>query len=85
MSSDEALNHLLSDTNLTWKLVDSRVIAVYEARCEEQPLSSAQCPNSEQTLSKYPIYVPGLEETWIYGSQTTGSHSPPYWWSTLGG
>lgn len=73
MSSDEALNHLLSGSNLTWKLVDSRVIAVYEAHCDEQTQSSPKCPNSEQTLSKYPVYVPGLEETWIYGSQTTGS------------
>lgn len=73
MDSDEALNHLLSDTILTWKLVAPRVIAVYESRCEEQAQSSTQCPNSELTLSKYPVYVPGLEETWIYGSHTTGS------------
>jgi iron complex outermembrane receptor protein len=73
MSSDEALNHLLSDTKLTWKLVGSRVVAIYEARCEEPTQSSAQCPNSELTLSKYPVYIPGLEETWIYGSHTTGS------------
>ena len=39
MSTDEALNHLLRGSSLTWKLVDSRVVAVYEARCDEQTQS----------------------------------------------
>ena len=74
MDTYEALDHLLADTELSWKLVDSRIIAIFEARCDNPAITSERCLNSSQTLSKYPLFVPGIEETWIYGTHTTGSH-----------
>ncbi len=73
MSVNEALDLLLVGTKLSWELVDARIVAVFETRCEELNKPSEQCPDSNQTLSKYPAYVPGIEETWIYGTRTTGS------------
>ncbi|MBE9539586.1 MAG: TonB-dependent receptor, partial [Proteobacteria bacterium] len=73
LSANQALDHLLADTGLSWELVEGRIIAVFETRCNNPETSGDQCPDSSQTLSKYPLYVPGLEETWIYGTQTTGS------------
>jgi len=73
LSTKEALDHLLANTGLSWELVEGRIVAVFETRCSNPETRDEQCPDSSQTLSKYPLYVPGLEETWIYGTQTTGS------------
>ena len=70
---DEALDHLLADTDLSWELVDGRIIAIFETRCGVPGSADERCLNSSQTIGQYPLYVPGIEETWIYGSQTTGS------------
>ena len=70
---DEALDHLLADTELSWELVGDSIIAIFETRCGDPGSASERCLSSSQTISKYPLYVPGIEETWIYGSQTTGS------------
>jgi iron complex outermembrane recepter protein len=69
-NTSEALDSLLVGTGLTWALVDERVIAVYPLRCG--PEGSA-CVQPEELVAQYPIYTPGLEETWIYGTQVTGS------------
>lgn len=66
----EALDVLLSGNNLEWTLVDERVITVYAKTCG--PKSSA-CITPEQMVAEYPIYTPGLEETWVYGAPVTGS------------
>jgi iron complex outermembrane receptor protein len=73
LTIDETLDSLLVDSQLSWKLIDDRIIAIFETRCGDLDVESEKCPNSKQTLSKYPLYVPGIEETWIYGTHTTGS------------
>ncbi len=73
MDIDEALNYLLAGTELSWELVDGRIIAIFESRCNDPGAANGRCLNSSETVSKYPLYVPGIEETWIYGTQTTGS------------
>ncbi|GHD35274.1 TonB-dependent receptor [Parahalioglobus pacificus] len=69
LSSAEVLDRLLEDTDLDWELIESRIIAVYSKDCE----SSRDCASAADTISRYPVYVPGLEETYVYGSQMTGS------------
>ncbi len=69
MSPEAALYALLADTGLAWRLVDGRIIAVYDARCE----LTDSCPEPEQLLLQNPLYTPGLEELYVYGSQVTGS------------
>ena len=73
ISTDQALNHLLADSKLSWQLIDGRIIAIYKTRCADSAAENGQCPNPEQTFGKYPLYVPGIEETWVYGNRTTGS------------
>ncbi len=70
---NEALDHLLADTELSWKLVDNRIIAIFETRCDKPGIASKHCLGSRQTVGTYPLFVPGIEETWIYGTHTTGS------------
>ena len=69
MSSEAALRHLLANTELDYQLIDNRIIAVYDARCE----ITDSCPAPEQMLIRNPLYVPGIEEIYVYGSQITGS------------
>jgi iron complex outermembrane receptor protein len=69
MSSDAALRQLLSGTDLDYRLIDERIIAVFDARCE----LTDSCPAPEQMLIRNPLYVPGIEELYVYGSQVTGS------------
>mgnify|MGYP001827323171 FL=1 len=69
LSGAEALDTLLEGTGLGWEMVESRIVAVYSVDCSEDP----SCSSPTQTLSRYPVYVPGLEETYVYGSQMTGS------------
>ncbi len=69
MSPQQGLKLLLQDTNLAWRLVDNRIIAIYDARCE----LTDSCPAAEQLLLRNPLYIPGIEELYVYGSQVTGS------------
>lgn len=73
MSIDEALAILLAGSELSWELIDGRIIAIFEARCRDIEGEAGPCPDSEQTFSNFPLYVPGFEETWIYGTRVTGS------------
>jgi iron complex outermembrane receptor protein len=69
MSPEQALGQLLANTDLDYRLIDNRIIAVYDARCE----LTDSCPAPEEMLIRNPLYVPGIEELYVYGSQTTGS------------
>ncbi|TGD72963.1 TonB-dependent receptor [Mangrovimicrobium sediminis] len=62
-----ALDQLLAGTGLAWELIDNKVIAVYAAGCGDA------CPDARELLDRYPVYVPGLEETYVYGNRVTGS------------
>ena len=69
MDVDTALGKLLETTDLDYRLVDDRIIAVYDARCE----LTDSCPAEAELLIRNPLYVPGIEELYVYGSQVTGS------------
>ncbi len=69
MSAEAGLKQLLTDTELAWRMVDGRIIAIYDARCE----LTNSCPEAEQLMLRNPLYIPGLEELYVYGSQVTGS------------
>ncbi|WP_279244045.1 TonB-dependent receptor [Candidatus Litorirhabdus singularis] len=69
MDVDTALAKLLENTDLDYRLVDDRIIAVYDARCE----LTDSCPAEAELLIRNPLYVPGIEELYVYGSQVTGS------------
>ncbi len=73
MTSAEALDQLLADTRLDWELVNNRVIAVYDTDCAKQYAPGPDCATPEEALSRYPVYAPGIEETYIYGTRLTGS------------
>ncbi len=64
----EALDRLLAESGLEWELIDGRVIAVFPFGCGQ---GSSDCP--PELVEQRPAYVPGLEETYIYGTQVTGS------------
>lgn len=66
--SRDALDMLLEDSGLDWELIDGRIIAVYRRECDDQ-----NCDSPRQTVSNNPIYEPGIEETYVYGSRLTGS------------
>ena len=70
VSTGEALDALLLGTNLTWELIDERIIAVYAPGCTD---GNVACVAPKEMISKYPVYVPGIEETYVYGTQVTGS------------
>ena len=69
MSVDSALRQLLAGTELTYKLIDDRIIAVYDGSCRRDH----SCLEEEALLLQYPLYVPGIEELYVYGSPVTGS------------
>ena len=69
MTADMALDRLLADTGFTWRLIDNRIVAVYDNRCS----SDDTCPGNEELLVRHPLYVPGIEETYVYGEKVTGS------------
>ncbi|MBT4522396.1 MAG: TonB-dependent receptor [Halieaceae bacterium] len=73
LSAAQALEALLEGTELSWELIDDRIIAIYEARCRSTAHPGQECADPEQTLSKYPLFVPGIEETYVYGTRVTGS------------
>ncbi|HEY7775822.1 MAG TPA: STN domain-containing protein, partial [Kineobactrum sp.] len=63
-----ALNRLLEDTELAWEFIDQRIIAVYARHCDD-----SSCASPEETSTRFPVYQPGIEETYVYGSHLTGS------------
>ena len=69
MEAEEALRRLLAGTELAWRLIDNRIIAVYDGSCE----ASNNCLANEELLVQYPLYVPGIEELYVYGNRLTGS------------
>jgi iron complex outermembrane receptor protein len=69
MSVDSALRELLAGTGLTYKLIDERIVAVYDGSCRRDD----SCPQNSELLLQHPLYVPGIEELYVYGSQITGS------------
>ncbi len=69
MSPEAALDNLLEDSGLAWEEVEPQVIAVYPAVCR----AGRDCEEPQQTLSKYPTFQPGIEETYVYGDLVTGS------------
>ncbi|GAB3282992.1 TonB-dependent receptor [Parahaliea aestuarii] len=65
---DEALDALLADSGLDWALIDERIVAIYASECDTN-----DCDTPSETVSNNPVYVPGIEETYVYGSRLTGS------------
>ncbi|MEQ9463712.1 MAG: TonB-dependent receptor [Haliea sp.] len=65
---DAALAQLLASSGLKWELIDERIIAIYAVNCGNGP-----CNDPEQTSALFPVYEPGMEETYVYGSSLTGS------------
>ncbi len=49
MGTEDALQLLLTDTGLSWKLIDSRIVAIFETRCHDSGGEDVSCPNPEQT------------------------------------
>ena len=72
MTYAEALSGLLSGSRLSWQLINQRIVAIYETQCDS-PESGEACASSQETYSQYPLFVPGVEETWVYGTKITGS------------
>ncbi|MDO8860221.1 TonB-dependent receptor [Haliea sp. E1-2-M8] len=68
LQRDAALAQLLADSGLHWELIDDRIVAIYAVNCSDGP-----CDNPEQTSARFPVYEPGMEETYVYGSSLTGS------------
>ncbi len=73
LSTADALDLLLQDTALDWELVNQRIIAIYDRSCDANIVPDPDCATAEQALTRYPVYVPGIEETFIYGKRLTGS------------
>lgn len=69
-STAEALDTILAGSEMTWEIVDERVIAVYPLDCSA---AEEGCAGAAELVADYPIYAPGLEETWVYGATVTGS------------
>lgn len=67
------LEVLLDPAELTWELIDGHIITILEERCREDGASEVNCSTSEEVLSQYPVYDPQLEQTYVYGTQVTGS------------
>jgi len=67
---DEAMDELLAGTGLDWKLVNDDIIAVYESGCAP---GAPSCIAPDEVAARFPVYVPGIEETYVYGTRVTGS------------
>jgi len=72
-TNKSALENLLDRSGLDWEAMDDHIIAIFEASCADNASNPRDCPGSAATLAKYPVYTPGIEETYIYGDRTTGS------------
>ncbi|PLW70800.1 TonB-dependent receptor [Pseudohalioglobus lutimaris] len=64
-----ALDALLLDSDLGWELVDDKVVAVFQLDCA----AGNSCLSPQEMISAYPVYVPGMEQTYVYGTHVTGS------------
>jgi iron complex outermembrane receptor protein len=69
MSVDDALRTMLAGTDLAWQIIDQRIVAVYDGSC----LATNTCLDADQLLVQHPLYVPGIEELYVYGQPITGS------------
>jgi iron complex outermembrane receptor protein len=69
LTPEEALDELLAGTDFTWRLIDDRIVAIYDGSCRNDD----SCPENEQLLVMNPLYVPGIEELYVYGNRITGS------------
>ena len=67
------LEVLLHPAELTWELVDGHIITILEERCREDGAPQINCSTSEEILREHPVYDPQLEQTYVYGTQVTGS------------
>ncbi|MEP4145907.1 MAG: TonB-dependent receptor [Halioglobus sp.] len=68
--TDEALDALLLGTGLGWELVGDKTIAVFMLKCGDK---NSPCVSPEEMVDQYPIFVPGREQTYVYGTHVTGS------------
>ncbi|QIB65493.1 TonB-dependent receptor [Kineobactrum salinum] len=69
LAPEAALNALLEDSGLAWEFIDRRIIAIYADSCE----AGQSCASPRETGARFPVYEPGIEETYVYGSRLTGS------------
>ncbi len=69
LSPAQALGALLQDSIYTWRLIDNRIVAIYDGGCR----SDASCPDNTSLLLSQPLYVPGIEELYVFGNRVTGS------------
>lgn len=69
MEPEDVLDILLEGTGFTWRLIDNRIVAIYDSSCQ----ADDSCPENEQLLVMNPLYVPGIEELYVYGNRVTGS------------
>ncbi|MFT5482719.1 MAG: iron complex outermembrane receptor protein [Halieaceae bacterium] len=69
METHTGLEILLAGTGLTFEIIDYSIIAIYRANCEH----NQSCPGPEELLTMKPLYLPELEEVYIFGRQVTGS------------
>ena len=69
-SAERALDTLLEGSGLAWKLVGDDIVAIYDGRCSG---TASSCASAEDVFEAYPVYNPGIEETYVYGIQVTGS------------
>ncbi len=69
LSVDEALQTMLAGTDLAWQIIDGRIVAVYDGSCR----ATNSCLDTDQLLLQHPLYVPGIEELYVYGKPITGS------------
>jgi iron complex outermembrane receptor protein len=69
LPADQALDRLLAGSGFSWRLIDNRIVAIYDPRCK----SDATCLDDETLLVSQPLYVPGIEELYVYGNRVTGS------------
>lgn len=71
LTTAQALDQLLADTNLQWEAVDAELVAVGLRDCDNQ--SRHQCTSLTEMRDNHPAYLPALEETYVYGRHFTGS------------
>lgn len=69
MSAHKGLKLLLDGTDLGFEIIDSSIIAIFREGCER----SNNCPGPQELLVMRPLYIPGVEEVFVFGRQITGS------------
>lgn len=68
LTRDDALDRLLAESELNWELIDERIVAIYSSDCPQE-----RCEGTTPAAVALPIYEPGMEQTYVYGSRLTGS------------